>query len=165
VNRAFRGRLGSMPNPASPGRRALRRGRFSQRNSVYLVTTVTDQRIPWFHEPDLARIACRNITHPACLLDSRNLCWVVMPDHVHLLLELGGAGLSVVLKRLKARSAVMLNREIGRAGRFWQPGFHDHALRREEDLLSVARYVVANPLRAGLVRRLGDYPYWNSVWL
>jgi REP element-mobilizing transposase RayT len=81
------------------------------------------------------------------------------------LLELGEAGLSVILKRFKARTAVLLNREIGREGRFWEPGFHDHALRREEDLLGVARYIVANPLRAGLVRRLGDYPYWNAVWL
>jgi REP element-mobilizing transposase RayT len=157
--------LGNMALLASRGRRALRRWRFSQRYSVYLVTTVTDQRVPWFQEPGLARIACRNMTHPSCLLDARNLCWVVMPDHVHLLLELGDAGLSVVLKRFKARTAVLLNREIGREGRFWAPGFHDHALRREEDLLGVARYIIANPLRAGLVRRLGDYPYWNALWL
>ena len=88
-----------------------------------------------------------------------------MPDHVHLLLELGETGLSAVMKRLKARSAVQLNREIGRGGRFWAPGYHDHALRREEDLRSVARYIVANPLRAGLATRAGDYPWWNAAWL
>ena len=42
---------------------------------------------------------------------------------------------------------------------------HDRALRRDEDLLAVARYIVANPLRAGLVRRVGDYPLWDAVWL
>jgi len=47
----------------------------------------------------------------------------------------------------------------------WQPGFHDHALRKEEDVRAVARYVVANPLRAGLVQRIGDYPHWNAIWL
>jgi putative transposase len=159
------GIFGRMPDSLSPGRRALRWGRYSQRFSIYLVTVVTNQRIPWFRNPALARLVCRNMGHPACLLDARNLCWVVMPDHVHLLLELGEGGLSVVLKRFKSRTAVLLNRAIGREGRFWEPGFHDHALRREEDLLSVARYIVANPLRAGLVRRLGDYPYWNAVWL
>jgi len=88
-----------------------------------------------------------------------------MPDHVHLLLELGAIDLSTIVKRFKARSGVLLNRTIGRKGRFWEPGFHDHALRREEDLVTVGRYIVANPLRAGLVRRIGDYPYWNATWL
>ena len=143
----------------------MRRGRFSQKGGVYLVTTVTDQRIPWFQVFSFAQLMCRNVGHPDCLKDACNLCWVVMPDHVHVLLQLGETELSVVMKHLKARSAVALNREIGRRGRFWEPGFHDHALRREEDLLAVSRYIVANPLRAGLVKRLADYPYWNAVWL
>ena len=34
-----------------------------------------------------------------------------------------------------------------------------------EDLVGVARYIVANPVRAGLVNRVGEYPYWDAVWL
>ena len=49
--------------------------------------------------------------------------------------------------------------------RLWQTGFHDHALRREEDLAATARYLIANPLRAGLVQRVGDYPFWDAVWV
>ena len=123
-----------MPTVTKPGHGALRKGRFSQANRIYLV-------------------------------NSTNLCWVVMPDHIHLLLQLGEADLGQVVKKLKAQSARRLNHEIGRAGRFWAPGFHDHALRKEEDLKYVARYIVANPLRAGLVKRVASYPYWNAVWL
>lgn len=47
----------------------------------------------------------------------------------------------------------------------WAPAFHDHALRKVEDLLQAARYIVMNPARAGLSRRIDDYPYWNCVWL
>jgi len=47
----------------------------------------------------------------------------------------------------------------------WQRGFHDHALRAEEDIVGVARYLVANPLRAGLCDKIGNYPYWNAQWL
>ena len=47
----------------------------------------------------------------------------------------------------------------------WQEGFHDRALRQEADLRKAARYVVANPLRAGLVTDLGDYPLWDAVWV
>jgi len=49
--------------------------------------------------------------------------------------------------------------------RIWQPGFHDRALRRQEDLRAVARYVVANPIRAGLAETVGDYALWDACWL
>jgi len=148
-----------------PGYRALRRGRYSVPGGIYLVSVVTQRRVRWFSESLLARVMCQNLHNPNALGDSRNLCSVVMPDHFHLLIQLQDLPLQNVIKRLKSRSAVLLNREIGRNGRFWAPGFHDHALRREEDLIAVARYVVANPLRAHLVKRLGDYPYWNAIWL
>jgi hypothetical protein len=51
-----------------------------------------------------------------------------------------------------------------RPGPVWQPGYHDHALRREEDLVTVSRYLVANPLRAGLVAYIGNYPLWDAIW-
>jgi REP element-mobilizing transposase RayT len=154
-----------MPSSPKPGHHALRKGRFSQANGLYLLTTVTEQRIPWFQVLSFAQIMCQSLEDPNCLGGSKNLCWVVMPDHIHLLLQLGDAGLSEVAKKLKALSARRLNREIGRTGRFWAPGFHDHALRTGEDMKGVARYIVANPLRAGLVKRVADYPYWNAVWL
>ena len=148
-----------------PGTKALRAGRFSQQNGVYFVTATTDQRIPWFQEFSFAQLMCRNLEHPAYRADAKILCWVVMPDHVHLLMQLGEENLAQVMNRLKSRSAILLNREIGRSGCFWSRGFYDHALRKEEDLKGVARYIVANPLRAGLVKKAGDYPYWNATWL
>ena len=38
-------------------------------------------------------------------------------------------------------------------------------VRRDEDLRGLARYIVANPLRAQLVQRIGDYPHWDAMWL
>jgi REP element-mobilizing transposase RayT len=46
-----------------------------------------------------------------------------------------------------------------------QRAFYDHALRQDEDVQGVARYIVANPLRAGLVENIGDYPLWDAIWL
>ena len=89
-----------------------------------------------------------------------------MPDHVHWLIQLGERDeLGPLVNRLKSASARAANLALGREGQLWQRGFHDHALRREEDLKTVASYIVANPLRAGLVRRMADYPYWNAIWL
>lgn len=56
-------------------------------------------------------------------------------------------------------------RNLDRRGPVWQRGFHDHALRREEDLRAVACYIVGNPLRAGLVQHVGDYPLWDTIWI
>jgi REP element-mobilizing transposase RayT len=47
----------------------------------------------------------------------------------------------------------------------WQKGFHDRALRREDDLAEVARYVVSNPVRAGLVSKTGAYSHWDAIWV
>jgi hypothetical protein len=50
-------------------------------------------------------------------------------------------------------------------GRVWQDGFFDHAVRRDEDVRTIARYIVSNPLRAGLVSNLGDYALWDACWI
>jgi len=154
-----------MPFTTGPGSSALRKGRYSQENGLYFITSATDHRIPWFQEFSFARIMCSHLENRKLFQDSRCLCWVVMPDHIHLLLQVGKTPLFRIVNRLKSSSARALNQEIGRSGRFWDHGFHDYALRKEEDMLEVARYIVANPIRAGLTRRYGDYPYWNAVWI
>ncbi|WP_256562690.1 transposase [Pseudomonas sp. PA1(2017)] len=94
------------------------------------------------------------------------LVWVLMPDHAHWLIQLGEAdSLAALVNLLKSSSSRMAGKCVGTERGIWASGFHDHGLRVEEDLLGVSRYIVANPLRAGLVRRVGDYPFWNAVWL
>ena len=57
-----------------------------------------------------------------------SLAWVVMPDHVHWLFQLGEAQtLSSVVKSFKARSAQRVNRYLNRQGALWQKAFYDHA--------------------------------------
>jgi REP-associated tyrosine transposase len=92
--------------------------------------------------------------------------FVVMPDHFHWLLQLmNGGSLSRTLHNVKAGSTRGINRFLGRHGSIWQKGFYDRALRSDDDLKSVARYIVANPVRAGIVKRYGDYPLWDAKWL
>jgi putative transposase len=94
------------------------------------------------------------------------LAWVLMPDHAHWLLQLGHRrSLPGIIHVLKASSTHNIHREEGGCEPVWSRAYHDHALRRDEDVLAAARYIIANPLRAGLVRRIGDYPYWNAIWL
>lgn len=143
----------------------LRKGRYSESGREYFVTTVTHQRLPVFSDFFEARklIQQLRIWQENYPVDIQ--AWVVMPDHIHLLLTLtGDMNLSELMKRFKGSSARTLSSEKTE-GKLWQKGFYDHALRKEEDRKKVARYIVANPLRAGLVDKIGDYPYWDSVWL
>ena len=144
----------------------LRKGRFSAPGHEYLVTTVTNGRLPVFADFHCARALVHALRDAGDAGMADWLAWVIMPDHFHALLTLGPrADLGSVMHLVKGRSARLINARLGRRDRLWQPKFHDHALRAEEDRAAVARYIVANPLRAGLVRRVGDYPHWDCVWL
>lgn len=144
---------------------ALRRGRCSVAGQIYLLTCVTKDRQPVFDDFFCARLLVRELarTEEEGLVDT--LAWVVMPDHLHWLVSLRKGDLSGLMQRLKARSAQAINRRAGRQGTLWQRCFHDHAARHEHDLVALARYVVANPVRAGLVRSVRCYPHWDCVWI
>lgn len=149
----------------SPGYKSLRKGRVSIPGQIYLLTTVTHERTPGFTSHTRARTVCRVIHDVDSWLDAKLLCWVLMPDHWHGLLQLGDtATLGQIMNRWKAIATRTLHR-AGHDGPVWQRGYHDHALRREEGVLEAARYIVANPDRAGLVESVRRYPYWNSIWL
>lgn len=149
-----------------PGHRALRRGRVSLPGQPYLVPAVTRNRQPIFGDFEAACAACRCFVRPAWIERSTLLAWVLMPDHAHWMVELGEGGLiSDVANRLKSATARAANRSLGRNGALWSAGYHDRALREEDDVRAAARYLVGNPLRAGLVDRIGDYPFWDAVWI
>ena len=149
-----------------PHGRDLRRGRVSEAGQIYLVTSVTHARQPLFADLHHARALVRCLRHTAGTGAVETLCYVVMPDHLHWLLALGeGHDLSRLVQGVKSYSARHVNALRGETGPVWQRGFHDHALRAEEDILATARYVVANPVRAGLVAGLADYPHWDAIWL
>jgi len=89
-----------------------------------------------------------------------------MPDHLHWLVQLKALGsLARSVNNVKAHSAWRINSRYGRKGRVWKKGFYDRAMRRDEDVVATARYIIANPVRAGIVARVGDYPFWDAIWV
>lgn len=151
-------------NSRSPGYAALRRGRVSLSGHFYLVTTATHKRKPLFRELETGRFVVRELQRLSPMVTT--YCFVVMPDHLHWLLRLNGdTALEGAVRRLKGGAARAITQATSHTAPIWQPGFHDHAVRRDADLRALARYVIANPLRAGLVERIGDYPLWDAVWV
>ena len=143
----------------------LRRGRHSEIGRAYLVTSVCEGRAPVFADWRLGRLVVQEFKLAQDLGLVESLAWVVMPDHFHWLCILRQGSLARLVQRIKSRSAIAVNRAASRNSALWQAGYYDHALRGEEDLKDVARYIVANPVRAGLVNKIGDYSLWDAVWL
>jgi REP element-mobilizing transposase RayT len=145
---------------------SLRKGRFSEPDRAYFITAVVRGRRPVFATLPAARLLIREmrLLHDEGFVTS--LAWVVMPDHLHWLIQLGDKGdLAKAVGLLKGRSGRSINRHLSESGALWQAAYHDHALREEEDLRELARYIVANPLRAGLADSLADFSHWDAVWL
>jgi REP element-mobilizing transposase RayT len=89
-----------------------------------------------------------------------------MPDHFHWLVRLRHeqADISRLVQVVKAKTTCYYRRHLGSRS-IWQRGFYDRALRRDEHVVQVARYIVANPLRAGIATSLRQYPHWDAVWV
>lgn len=144
----------------------LRKGRFSEANRIYFITTVTHNRRKIFNDFNTARIVINSMRRLHDCEHVQSLSWVVMPDHLHWLIQLTDeCSLAEIIKCLKAQSAHSINRYLNNSGSVWQRSYFDRCLRKEEDVKGVSRYIVANPLRAGLVKEIGDYPHWDTVWL
>lgn len=143
----------------------LRTGRASEAGGVYLLTAVVHRREPVFDDLRLGRLVVRQLREAHEDQWANSLAFVVMPDHLHWLVQLQHTTLAELMCRIKSRSSLTVNRALGRKGRLWQKGYHDRGVRREEDLKDFARYVVCNPIRAGLVKRVHDYPLWDVWWL
>ncbi|MCY7312852.1 MAG: transposase [Pseudoxanthomonas sp.] len=149
-----------------PGQRALRRGRVSIPGQTYLLTFTTHQRARIFGETGKASLLARSLHGLELWKVTELLAWTLMPDHLHLLVTLSDAeSLQALVQKVKSNTARALKLHDPALGQVWARAFHDRALRRDEDIRQVARYIVLNPVRAGLVSRIGDYPYWDAVWL
>ena len=143
----------------------LRKGRYSAIGQEYFITLATRNRRRVFADLSIARLLIQEMRRTEQQGWLHWLAWVVMPDHLHALIRLESATLSTAIGAFKGRSARLINRRRENRGGLWQPDFFDHAIREEEDRVAIARYIVANPLRAGLVQRIGDRPHWDSIWL
>jgi putative transposase len=161
---ALPGKIQDVNNNAAHSRN-LRTGRCSEPNRIYFVTSTCYDRQKYFSSHTNAQILLDEFNRPRSHTNCVSLAHVVMPDHFHWLVQIDREKtLHEVVRKLKGRSARRINLARQAPARVWQPGFHDHAVRVEEDLKNLANYLIQNPLRAGLVSDVEDYQYWGSVW-
>lgn len=99
--------------------------------------------------------ACKEISgfklHAFCL----------MSNHVHLLIEPAEEPLSMIFKRIGTRYAVWYNRKYQRAGHLFQDRFRSENIETEQYYLTALKYILQNPMKAGMEARPGTYR-WSS---
>lgn len=121
----------------------------------------------WLRRPEVAELVVESLQH----LDGEKyelMAVTVMSNHVHVVftpLEIEDGkyyALSRIMHSLKGYTAVEGNKVLGREGQFWQHESYDHIVRDEEELRRIVRYVVNNPVKAGLVESWEQWPWTYS---
>ncbi|MEW6214247.1 MAG: transposase [Nitrospirota bacterium] len=87
------------------------------------------------------------------------LAFVIMPEHLHLIIIPKDKNISECMKSIKGFPARRINEVFGRKGSIWQSGFYDYILDSEEKVLSRIKYIEENPVRKGMVMQPEDYKY------
>jgi putative transposase len=117
----------------------------------------------WLKDPRIASLVVAGMKD----IEERALCrvhaWVVMPNHVHLLIA-PLAPMGAITKAVKGSTARHANLLLARTGEyFWQDESFDHWIRDEEELEKVKKYIERNPVAAGLVKEESEWPWSSAV--
>jgi REP element-mobilizing transposase RayT len=133
---------------------------YSQPGTVALLTSCCASRRPVFADPNRADLVTAELgrLHGETW---RVLGFCIMPDHIHLLVLNVDGSLVDLMRLLKGRIAKQLRGDV--PAPLWQRSFHDHLLRRNEDINRTLQYMFENPVRAGLVAEWTEYPWSGSL--
>jgi REP element-mobilizing transposase RayT len=131
----------------------------------WLIGIHTLFRRPVFDDTDAARAVARLHRATGAWCASDCLAWVLLPDRWQGLLSVPpGDAVERLVQRFKTASARAVDPRLRINGWLWERGF-DARLLAEGGERDAARRLVIEPLRAGLAGAIGDYPYWDAVWL
>lgn len=85
----------------------------------------------------------------------------LMNNHIHLMLSEGAEDVATVMKRITVSYVYYFNKKYKRVGHLFQDRFKSEAVEQDRYLLALARYIHQNPVKAGIVKKAGDYK-WSS---
>ena len=136
---------------------------YGLRNTTFSITVCCAGKAPLLSQEKLAEEVWATV-HSGSLNGYAPLHAVaLMPDHVHLLVQVRELNLVVAISRWKSFTT-KLYRDLGGQGHLWQRSFYDHGIRAGEDLHATAMYIAQNPHRAGMADRARfTWSSWGST--
>jgi len=116
--------------------------------------------IDYLMKEELAEI-CKFTLHFADGTEYKLICFCIMPNHIYVIFELlpGNKSISKIMQSIKGISAIKCNSILNRQGKFWQDESFDRLIRDEKELFFIIRYILLNPVNAGLVKNWHDWKY------
>lgn len=151
----------SLPGPAGQDRRYNLHKKYLGRYDAWLDRCADGP--DWLKQESVAEIVTKKIQN----LDRIRyylLSYCIMPNHVHLLIDTTGNScpLSETLRLIKGSTARECNQILGQSGAFWYPESYDHVVRDDRELERIIRYILANPVKAGLVQ---EWRAWKFTYI
>ena len=128
----------------------------------YSLTFCTDWKRKWFENADAVQLVLSQFLRVADEEGFAILAYCFMPDHVHLLIEglRDDADATNFITNSKQCSAHAYAQTF--SARLWQPFAYEHVLKGDDKVTTAARYILENPVRAGLAKTVLDYPFVGS---
>jgi putative transposase len=130
--------------------------------SRYFLTFCTSFRATLFVDSDIVQLVLSEFLRAARQEQFSVLAYCFMPDHVHFLVQ-GRSELSDARKLIKLGkqyAGYAYSEKYNR--KLWQPWGFERVLRDDQATLATARYIIENPVRAGLAKTVFDYPFVGS---
>jgi putative transposase len=145
-----------------PQRKNIRLSPEVYKNRIIHIIICTREKTPLFANKDIAYSVKRQILNLSRLKQVKIYAYVIMPDHIHLLVSLGvWATPGDYLRDIKGNLSTFLRKEFDLRN-IWQKGFYDHVMRKDEDLNSTVEYILNNPVRSGEFSHWSNYPWCGS---
>ena len=132
--------------------------------AAFAVTIATYHRRHFIMRRDVADLCVESLRESAKRYEARVFAYCFMPDHCHILGSVPDRSLIDLVRHFKQLSSFQSKTLLG-GFPLWQSRFFDRALRAEDEQARVGLYILWNPVRAGLVETITDYPYSGSlIW-
>lgn len=132
---------------------------------IYSITILTDERKRIFTDQEISHLILGILKETAREKGFELLTYCLMPDHLHLLVagKRENSNLKQFISLFKQKSGFEFKRRYHK--KLWHLSYYDHILRKSEDIETVSRYILNNPVRKGLVESFAEYPYGGAIWL
>jgi len=135
--------------------------RLDHSGAVWHVTCRGNEKREIFRDDEDRRGLLTLFRRAVTILRWRIHAYVLMGNHYHLLLETPEPNLSRGMRQINGIYTQRFNRRHQRVGHLFQGRFHSILIEKDAHLLEVVRYVVLNPVRAGLSKHPDDWPWSN----
>ena len=142
----------------------LKKEIYSNKNQIFSITICTKDRRPIFGKELWAKTIIETFQTEPFRKNTESYAYCLMPDHLHLLVSPKYGNLIDFIRKWKSYAANLLSKS-GWDGSCWQRGFYDHALRKDDDILTTAEYIVHNPVRQHIAKHWREYPYSWHKWM